>query len=400
MSVNGIGNHAHIYNSQTKKLFAKNRTQDDFVSFFNGDLDGSSSKELDGFGVNKKRGIESMIMLFERAGLAKDVMVDSTGKTKENIASMDETEKATADYIRISFSSNNPEKLDKVFYTWYSSEGMKCIWEGERNFDNPEEKIGEDELQWEIKFDSPEQYDKLKTFLEQFPKEDNLRFAANEAFWNDFFSDEIDMAGFMEFYEWTDGGEPDFGMGENGKPTSLNKERIKNPNAKYFNDQTWIGQVWTEEEMWAMWYARMEASGDAQKAGDSIPVGGAVTGGSKVLFSGAAGSENMYFKYADERGIIDYNGIIFYCDAKTDTLKLGDCSNSSNCIQIPLAEGGCLMVNRDNLEQLLDALSLFSSKDMLSILETLQKERRAENFFMEKNKEQDEILELVNETIL
>lgn len=308
-----------------------------------------------------------------------------------------EGEKSKIGYTRVTFQSNDPKKLDKVFYTWYTPEGIKCIREGERNFENPEEKIGEDKLQWEIKFDSPEQYDKLQAFLAQFPEEDNLRFTTKETFWKDFFADEIDMNGFLDFYAWTDGGEPNMGIGENGESVSLNKKRIKDPNAEYFNDQTWIGQVWTEEEMWAMWYARAEASGAGHKVEDAIPVGGTVTGKNQIVFAGALESENRYFRYADERGVIDYNGIIFYCDAKTDTLKLGDCSNVSDCIQISLAEGGFLLVNRNNLNQLFDALSFFSPEDMVRILQVLQKEKMSENSLMGMEQEDDKILELVKD---
>ena len=309
-----------------------------------------------------------------------------------------EGEKSRIGYTRVTFHSNDPKKLDKVFYTWYSPEGIKCIREGERNFENPEEKIGEDELQWEIKFDSPEQYNKLQTFLAQFPKEDNLRFTTKETFWNDFFADKIDMNGFLDFYAWTDGGEPHMGIGENGESVGLNKKRIEDPNAEYFNDQTWIGQVWTEEEMWDMWYARAETLKVGHKGEDSIPVGGTVTGRDQIVFAGALESENGYFRYADERGVIDYNGIIFYCDAKTDTLKLGDCSNVSNCIQISLAEGGSLMVNKNNLNQLFDALSFFSPEDMVKILQVLQKEKMSENSLIGMEREDDKILELVKDT--
>lgn len=314
-------------------------------------------------------------------------------------ADLDEAEKLRIGHTRVTFHSNDSKKLDKVFYTWYSPEGIKCIREGERNPENPEEKIGEDELQWEIKFDSPEQYDKLQIFLAQFPEEDNLRFTTKENFWNDFFADEIDMSGFMDFYAWTDGGEPDMGIGENGEPVSLNKKRIEDPNAKYFNDQTWIGQVWTEEEMWDMWYARAEALRASHKVESSIPIGGSVTGGEQIVFASALESENRYFQYADERGIIDYNGIIFYCDAETDTLKLGDCSNVSDCIQISLADGGSLMVNRNNLDQFFDALSFFSPEDMAKILQVLQKEKMSENSLVGiEQEEQNKILELVKDT--
>lgn len=162
------------------------------------------------------------------------------------------------------YSGGDPQKLPKVFYTYYSPEGMKCIREGERNPANPEEKISEDTLQWEIKFTDPKQYDRVMEFLEEFPEEDNLRFTTNEKFWNDFLSGKVDMEGFREFYAWTDHGEPHMDKTGDDGQTGINRERILNPNSRYFNDWTWIRDVWTEEEMWANWYARIGASGSAR----------------------------------------------------------------------------------------------------------------------------------------
>ena len=118
------------------------------------------------------------------------------------------------------------------------------------------------------------------------------------------------------------------------------------------------------------------------------------SGKEQVVFAGAIGSANQYFKYADEAGIIDYNGIIFYCDTETDTLMLGDCSNVSKCIRISLTDGGFLMVNRDNRDQLFDALPFFSPEDMIKILQVLQQEKMAEDSIVGMEQEEDKILEM------
>lgn len=169
-------------------------------------------------------------------------------------------------WSRSTFTGGAPGKPGKVFDTFYSAEGITCIREGKRSPENPKEKTESDVLQWEIKLNDPVQYDRIIKFLAEFPQGDNLRFTANEKFWNDFLNDEVDMEGFWNFYAWTDHGEARMNIGENGEQTNLNKERIKDPNAEYFNDRTWIRNVWTEEEMWAQWYAGIEAASAAQRA--------------------------------------------------------------------------------------------------------------------------------------
>lgn len=173
----------------------------------------------------------------------------------------DEVAKKEAEYKPIEstkavFSGSAPEKPDRVFDTYYSPEGIRCIKEGE-------EQSGEDTLQWEIKFENKEQYQKIMQFLSRFPEEDNFLFASKKEFWNDFLNGEVDVDGFMKFYQWTEHGVPNLGVGIDGEQGKISREKITDPNAKYFNDRSWIGKVWTEEELWANWYAKVGAANPA-----------------------------------------------------------------------------------------------------------------------------------------
>ena len=89
---------------------------------------------------------------------------------------------------------------DVRYITWYTKEGIFCKKSGE--VENEE---------WVIAFDeNEEQYEKVMDFINQFPADWNLRFAAHENFWIDFLNDDIDMEGFMEFMKGTNKGVPDF----------------------------------------------------------------------------------------------------------------------------------------------------------------------------------------------
>lgn len=103
MAVNGIGSvHTYIYHTDTGKLSTKDGSQDDFVDFFNGDLDGMHSDTLNGFDQRQKHGIENIRMLYESqiaAGMFRG------GKPNE-IEITSETEDATVTHFTI-----NGEKI-------------------------------------------------------------------------------------------------------------------------------------------------------------------------------------------------------------------------------------------------------------------------------------------------
>lgn len=62
MSVSGIGSvNSYIYNRKTGKLSAKDGQKDEFVDYFNGDLDGKDSSTLNGFDQERKSDIKKMM---------------------------------------------------------------------------------------------------------------------------------------------------------------------------------------------------------------------------------------------------------------------------------------------------------------------------------------------------
>lgn len=86
MGISGVGSvNSYIYNMQTGKLSTKDGSKDEFVDYFNGDLEGKDSTDLNGFDANRKRDIEAMIRMFEM-GLAKH-QIEGAGSDEIEITS-------------------------------------------------------------------------------------------------------------------------------------------------------------------------------------------------------------------------------------------------------------------------------------------------------------------------
>lgn len=79
-----------------------------------------------------------------------------------------------------------------------------------------------------------------------------------------------------------------------------------------------------------------------------------------------------YMELADENGIIEYHGVVFQCDTDSNSICLGDCSAGADYLTINLPDsGGVLKVNRDNISQLMDAITMFSPRDRWAILKAI-----------------------------
>lgn len=93
-----------------------------------------------------------------------------------------------------------------------------------------------------------------------------------------------------------------------------------------------------------------------------------------------------YFARAED-GIISYEGAVFVCDYERNELQLGDCSDRSRCLTIPLSKGGSLVVNRDNISELKDAISMFSPEDQLLIMKAIMIDKKAQEILNEIEEE-------------
>ena len=86
-----------------------------------------------------------------------------------------------------------------------------------------------------------------------------------------------------------------------------------------------------------------------------------------------ATTSSFPYGYLDKNGdrVISYKGATFIGDPEANTLCLGDMNDKENILSIPLSDGGRLMVNRDNIDQLAKALDMFSPKDINRIMNAI-----------------------------
>lgn len=84
------------------------------------------------------------------------------------------------------------------------------------------------------------------------------------------------------------------------------------------------------------------------------------------------------YYYMAKDGIIDYNGVVFVCDVEHKALCLGDTSDKSKCLNIPLSGGGSLIVNRDSLGSLAKAIGMFSPEDVNLIMRAIAEDAKVQ----------------------
>ncbi len=127
----------------------------------------------------------------------------------------------TSESTTCMYETADPDDNDIHYITWYTEEGIFC------------RKAGQTEgYEWTIPFDNDKQYNKVIDFINQFPRDWNLRFAAHENFWRDFLDGTLDIEGFIEFMNGTNKGIPNFSVTV-GDSMYIDKDKVQW--AKYTN---------------------------------------------------------------------------------------------------------------------------------------------------------------------
>lgn len=96
------------------------------------------------------------------------------------------------------------------------------------------------------------------------------------------------------------------------------------------------------------------------------------------LMQRLSGEGTAPYSHLAKDGVIEYKGVTFNCDYEKNQITLGDVSNPKNCLNIPLAKGGALVANVDNLGDLSKAIGMFSPEDQRRIMEAIAQHNKAE----------------------
>lgn len=103
-----------------------------------------------------------------------------------------------------------------------------------------------------------------------------------------------------------------------------------------------------------------------------------------------------YSQLADDNGVIVYNGVTFVCDFEKNAICLGDVSDLAQTLIVPLAGGGCLKVNRDNLDDLARAIGMFSAEDRGRIMRAIATDAKIQKMRREIEDEESKIGEEIS----
>ncbi|MCI9532877.1 MAG: hypothetical protein HFH38_14410 [Lachnospiraceae bacterium] len=141
------------------------------------------------------------------------------------------------------------------------------------------------------------------------------------------------------------------------------------------------------QEAWQAWFGCIAAQGGHSRSmcfgqteaeGETITVDTAPQPVSDAAIQKICGKYGgaPYSALADSNGMIESNGVVFQCDYENNRLCLGDVSDPGKCITIPLENGGCLMVNRDNIDDLAKGIGMFSPADINRILRAISQDAK------------------------
>ncbi|MCM1123254.1 MAG: hypothetical protein NC416_11790 [Eubacterium sp.] len=166
-----------------------------------------------------------------------EILTETMTEMTTETAAVDAAALLTDEVTKCSYPTDDP-KHKHWYITAYGQDGISCK---EAYFDGTR-WINKD--LWSFSYTEKGQYERVMAFLQRFPQDANLRFAAHENFWKDLLVGEIDEEDFAAFFETTKDGVPDYTYEKDGS-TYIDRDKIKY--AKYMN--SFGARFYTAQEM-------------------------------------------------------------------------------------------------------------------------------------------------------
>lgn len=117
---------------------------------------------------------------------------------------------------------------------------------------------------------------------------------------------------------------------------------------------------------------------DQEDRSEAVRIYEAVTAGKDPLKELRQPPKVPYGHLAEE-GTITYNGVVFVCDERTNSICLGDMTDEKNVLTIGLSGGGSLKVNRNSLGSLSKAIGMFSPEDVNRIMRAIAQDTKIQS---------------------
>lgn len=92
-------------------------------------------------------------------------------------------------------------------------------------------------------------------------------------------------------------------------------------------------------------------------------------------------------------GVIEYNGVAFVCDYRSNSICLGDMSKPKEVLNINLPGGGNLKVNIHNFDDLSKASGMFSPEDLNAVMRAIAQYNHCTSKLNEIEEEKNKIPE-------
>lgn len=120
-----------------------------------------------------------------------------------------------------------------------------------------------------------------------------------------------------------------------------------------------------------------EKTGEGQRS-EAARIYEAVTAGKDPLKELRQPPKVPYGHLAED-GIITYNGVVFVCDERSNSICLGDMTDEKNVLTIGLSDGGSLKVNRNSIGTLSKAIGMFSPEDVNRIMRAIAQDTKIQS---------------------